>query len=213
MPGTARATPQQEQQAAERVVQRVYYEGVPYEAARSVTAVGAERLVAMLFDPAERRYAANVVVTLGIAAHPGAFEAIETAAGAGASGEVDRSTYRLLDAVPFAMGHLARVDRRAFDWLAARAATRAADPGWSHGPFRGQALADQQRRRAIAGLALSGRPEAAAILASIETGPGIAARSVAADLELAATVAAARELRDRIAAVGADAALAADRAR
>jgi hypothetical protein len=192
LPWRAGATPADEARAAEALVRRTYYEGLPVDAARAITPAGAERLAALLADPAERANAAKIALALGIAARPGAFEALERAADAGASGELDRAAYRLLDAVPIAMGWLARSDDRAFAWLVARAATRGADPGWSHGPFAGQRLADQQRRRAIAGLALSGRAEVPALLDRIEHGGAQARSTAAADPELAGAIDSAR---------------------
>jgi len=203
----AGAEPADEVRAAELLVRKTYYEGMPFEAARALTPIGAARLIEMLADPAERSHAANIVVALGIASPPGAYEAIAAAAEVSTSGEVDRPTYRLLDAIPFAMGHLARSDQRAFAWLRSRAEARGVDPGWSHGPFRGQRLADQQRRRAIAGLGLSGRPEVPALLDAIAADGASARRSVAPDPELGSAVESARDVQQRIATEGADAAL------
>lgn len=188
----AEADPADEARMAEALVRKTYYEGMPADAARAITPAGAARLVELLADPAERAHGANIVTALGIAAQPGAYEAIAAAAEVTASGEVDRRLYRLLDAVPLAMGYLARSDDRAFAWLVARAGSRSAAPAWSHGPFEGQRLADQQRRRAIAGLALSARDGVPALLEAIE-GEGAHARSsVAPDPELAGAIASAR---------------------
>jgi len=206
----AGADPADEARAAEELVRKTYFEGLPYEEARAIGPAGAARLVELLADPDAGSHAANVVLALGIAAQPGAFEAIAQTAEVATSGEVDRPTYRLLDAVPIAMGHLARSDARAFEWLRERALARGGDPGWSHGPFRGQRLADQQRRRAIAGLGLSARPEVPALLESIAAGDTSARRSAAAsevDPELGAAIAQALDLQQRIAADGADATL------
>ena len=175
--------------AAARLVRQTYYEGLPVDAAAAIGPVGAARLVEMLHDPAERVHGANIAIALGVAAQPGAYEALAGAVDAGASGEIDRPLFRLLDTIPLAMGYLARRDDRALAWLVGRAGSRGADPGWSHGPFRGQALADQERRRAIAGLGLSGRSGAIAALDAIaaERANG------AGDPELGAAVASARD--------------------
>jgi hypothetical protein len=183
------ASPDDEADAAAHLVRQTYYEGLPIDAARAIGPVGAARLVEMLHDPAERAHAANIAIALGVAAQPGAYEALAGALDAGASGEVDRPLFRLLDTVPLAMGYLARRDDRALAWLEERASSRGADPGWSHGPFRGQALVDQERRRAIAGLGLSGRSEAIAVLDAIAA----AGAEAAGDPELGAAVASARD--------------------
>jgi hypothetical protein len=204
--GSASADAGGDAAAAAALVREIHYEGLPYERARAITPAGAARLAELLNDPAERAHAANAVLALGIAAQPGAFEAIAGAAEHGSSGGVDRATYRLRTAIPIAMGHLARSDDRALAWLVARAETRGADPGWWSGPFAGQRLADQLRRRAIDGLALSGRPEAAALLQRIALEGG--RRAAGGDPELAAQIETASAVHARIAAHGADAVLA-----
>jgi hypothetical protein len=204
----AAADPAAEAQAAERLVRQTYYEGLPYEDARAVTGAGAARLAAMLLDPAERAHAANIVLALGIAARPGAYEVLVDVAARGSSGEVDRTEARLRTALPIAMGHLARSDDRAYAWLVARVDDTSGDPGWSSGSLVGPRLAAQLRRRAIAGLALSGRPEADAILQQLAQPSQRRRVAAPADPELAAIVATARDVHARIARDGADAALA-----
>jgi hypothetical protein len=200
------ADPAEEARAAESLVRQTYYEGLPYQDARAITDAGAAQLAAMLHDPAERAHAINIVLALGIAARPGAFEAIAGVAESGSSGEVDRAEYQLRTAIPVAMGHLARSDDRAFAWLVARVDDGSAEPGWSSGTRAGPRLAEQLRRRAIAGLALSGRPDADAILQRLASDTG--RRRGAADPELAAMVETARDVHARIVRDGADAALA-----
>lgn len=204
----AAADPAADADAAERLVRQTYYEGLPYEAASAITDAGAARLAAMLADPAERAHAANIAVALGIAARPGAYEALARATESGSSGEVDRTEARLRTSLPIAMGHLARSDDRAYAWLVARVDDTRDDPGWSSGSRAGPRLAAQLRRRAIMGLALSGRSDADAILQRLAQPSGQRRAAAAADPELTAIVETARDVHARIARDGADAALA-----
>lgn len=206
--GAAAADPVAEAQAAERLVRQTYYEGLPFEDARAVTDAGAVRLAAMLLDPAERAHATNIVLALGIAARPGAYEALADVAERGSSGEVDRAESQLRTSLPIAMGHLARSDERAYAWLVARVDDTSDDPGWSSGSLAGSRLAAQLRRHAIAGLALSGRPDADAILQRLVQPGGQRRAAADADPELAAMVETARDVHARIVRDGADAALA-----
>lgn len=182
---------------AEALVRRVYYEGVPYGAARSVDDAGAARLAAMLLDPGEREWWPNIALVLGIAGRSGAYEALCGASEAGGSGELDRPAYKLQTAIPLAMGHLARSDPRALAWLAARAREPASDPGWSFRSQRGAELGAQLRGLALVGLGLSGRPEARPLLEALAADPS----------ELGAGADEALRLHARIAAEGPDAVL------
>jgi hypothetical protein len=203
----ASADPAAEAQAAADLVRQTYFEGLPYEDARAITDAGADRLAAMLLDPAEQTHAPNIVLALGIAARPGAYEAIAGATERGSSGAVDRAEFQLRTAIPIAMGHLARSDDRAYTWLVARVDDTSDDPGWSSGSLAGPRLAAQLRRRAIAGLALSGRPDAGVILQRLAQDGG-RGRAGSSDPELAAIVETARGVHARIARDGADVALA-----
>ena len=189
------------------LARRVYYEGVPYAVARALGDADAAQLTRMLRDPAEREWWPNVVVMLGIAGRPGAFEALVAVAEAGSSGELDRPAYKLQMSIPIAMGHLARSDPRALAWLEERAREGGGDPGWSCRSMRGERLAEQLRGLAVMGLGLSGRPEARSALEAI-AGEGRAARGVAGS-PLAEQVEEALRLHARIAALGPDAVLAA----
>lgn len=194
---------------AEALARRVYYEGVPYAAARALSDADAARLAAMLVDPREREWWPNIVVMLGIAGREGAYPALAAAASAGSSGEVDRPAYKLQTAIPLAMGHLARSDPRALAWLEDRVRNGGGEPGFSFRAMRAERLADQLRRLAVMGLGLSGRPEARPLLEAI-AGEGRAARGVAGS-PLASQADEALRLLARIAAEGPDAVLAAGR--
>lgn len=202
-----------EARAADVLVGKTYFEGLPFADARQIGEAGANHLIALLDDPAQRARWPNAVLVLGMAARPGAYEALAAAAERGSSGAVDRIEYRVRTTIPIAMGHLARSDPRAFKWLAARARDRAGDAGWSYGPFDGPRLADQLRRRAVDGLGLSGRSEALPVLSAIGAEMSAARISAAPDPELAGAIEQARALHARIVSEGADAVLASGGAR
>jgi len=197
------AEPNEEIAAAENLVRRTYYEGLPYAEARAVAPAAAARWVAMLGDPRERAHAATIAEALGIAAPPGAFEALVAADAAGASGEIDLAAYKLRRAIPLAMGHLARSDDRALVWLIAAAEREGEDPGWYFRDRSGPRLGEEQRLRAVAGLGLAGRPAAAAALHRLSARHGPSGVSDHARDALA--------LNEGIAVRGADAVLGAPR--
>ncbi len=193
--------------AAEDLVRRVYYEGLPYAAVRAVGPAGAARWLEMLADPVEQAHAATLAEAIGIAAPPGAYEALAAAHAAGASGEIDHAEYRLRRAIPFAMGHLARTDDRALAWLIAAAESEPRDPGWSFRGRGGVRQGEEQHLRAVTGLGLSGRPAAAAVLRQLADLAGPAAAADPGGVP--GHAADALSLNDRIATRGADAVLAA----
>lgn len=163
--------------AAEELVRADYFEGIPYEQARAVSAAGAARLVEMLADPAETPHHAKIAVTLGISAHPGAYEALADYAARAPQGPVGPHTFEARLAIPVAMGHLAREDDRALAFLqqAATIDPRTAEPPWSYARFTGARLAAMLRARAILGLGMSARPEARETLRRLEASAAAAA--------------------------------------
>lgn len=167
--------------AAEALVRADYFEGVPYERARAISAAGAARLEEMLADPAETAHHAKIAIALGISAHPGAYEALADYAAREPQGRVDHAVFEARLAIPVAMGHLAREDDRALAFLQQAAALdpRAAAPAWSYGHFRGAGLAAMIRARAVLGLGMSGRPEARETLRRIEARAVAAGRAAA----------------------------------
>jgi hypothetical protein len=148
--------------AAEALVRARFFEGLPREEAERIGPEGAARLIEMLADPAERRSHSNIVLALGYCAQPGAFEAIRDWADAPREGEIDRDTFRTWQVLPFALGHLARSDRRALQRLEARLAAPA--PVWHFRHHRGARLHRLARRSVLTSLAESGLPEAGALL-------------------------------------------------
>jgi hypothetical protein len=166
-------------EAAENLVRSRYYEGLPYDRARELTAVGTSRLIEMLRDPAEAEHHAQIVMALGIGGEADAYEALEAFASHPPTGEVESHVYAAHASIALAMGHLAQRDDRALAFLAAAAryVDRAA-PEWSYRHLSGATLAAQLRRDAITGLAISGRPEAIPLVREFETS---SARRAAAD--------------------------------
>jgi hypothetical protein len=174
------------------VVRAQYVEGLPYAEARKLKPAGVERLIEMLQDPGEAAHHSNIVMALGISEAPPAYPASlefqdrevegevngtrygsargrHRARGDGGR-EVDSAEYDARRAIPLAMGHLARTDSRAFEFLldAAHAQGPESAPLWTYRHLREERLAGILRRAAITGVAMSGRPEAKAALRDLE---------------------------------------------
>ncbi len=148
---------------AEAMARALYFEGVPYDDARSITAAGAARLVEMLDDPAEAQHHATVIEVLALSGRTGAYEAIARYAAAEPEGEIGASSYRSRLAIPLAMGHLARQDNRALAHLTA-AVARDGLPPWHYRHLDAASVGSLLRELSISGLGLSGRPEAVSTL-------------------------------------------------
>jgi HEAT repeat protein len=146
----------------EDLVRSVYFEGLPEEQALRVGPAGAQRLIEMLQDPEESPAHANILMTLGICGQPGAYAAIDEWASRSREGEIDRDTFRAWQMLPYALGQVARHDRRALVRLEATLDEEA--PTWTFRHHRGARLHHQARRAAATALALSGLPEAGEIL-------------------------------------------------
>jgi hypothetical protein len=183
--------------SAEALVRAVWFEGLPYEEARALTPAGVRRLAEMLGDPGEAEHHVNIVVALGMSESPLAYPALEKLWLREPRGEVDRNEYRARNALPFALGHLARADRRALALLE-RELARSAAPAWSYQHLGGERLRGQIERGTLTGLGESGLPEAEVLL---ERAAQRAERSQ--DRELGEHVARARSLRERVAREGA----------
>ncbi|MFP8881091.1 MAG: hypothetical protein VCE43_17390 [Myxococcota bacterium] len=151
---------------AEQLVRETWYEGLPLDRAAQIDAAGAARLVSMLEDPDERAHHANILMALGVCVQPSAYEAIAAWAAQPRAGEVDRATFRAWQTLPQALGRLARHDGRALTLLAAQ--LDAGPLAWHFRHHRGERLADLTRRAAATGLAISGLPEADALLERAE---------------------------------------------
>jgi hypothetical protein len=154
---------------AEKLVRAQYVEGLPYAEARNLALAGIERLAEMLADPAEAEHHENIVMALGISGAPEAYPALVEFQDKEVEGEVDAAVYRARRAVPLAMGHLARTDPRALQFLLEAAPRQGPEsaPRWRYLYLREQRLAGILRRAAITGVAMSGQPEAVAALRAL----------------------------------------------
>lgn len=181
---------------SEQLVQTQWFEGLPEDQAARIGPEGAARLMEMLADPAEGEHHANILVALGLCAQPGVFEAIAGWADRPRVGEIDRRTFRAWQALPYALGHLARHDPRALERLESRLLTDPS-PTWRFRHHRGARLARQSRRAAASALALTGLP--AARQALDRAGTDVSDADLEAHLESMRAVHAQRALeRERV---------------
>lgn len=154
----------------EALVRASYFEGMPEAAAARIGPAGAERLVEMLGDSEERQNHAQILLALGLCGSPDAMTAIldwkvgldaaasTQFAAAPPSVEIDRDRFKAWQALPYALGHLARFDDRAVAEL--EILTDAEAPQWTFRHYTSAHLHDLARRGAATSLALTGLPEA-----------------------------------------------------
>ena len=146
-------------EATEELVTRVYYEGLPFEAAGALPPEATAHLAEILEDPELARHHSNAILALGMSGHPGSYEAL-IAYPLVLEGEVSRQTYRKLVALQTAMGHLGRQDERAVTWLVERLVDPDPDPPFSFRALRGPRLARELLARAAAAASLTGSARA-----------------------------------------------------
>jgi hypothetical protein len=146
----------------ENLVRGIHFEGLPEEMALRVGPAGAERLIEMLNDPGEGRSHANTLKVLGLCGDPDAYQAIVDWASRPLEGEIDRDTFRAWQMLPYALGHVAKHDRRALARLEAQLDEDA--PTWTFRHHRGARLHRQSRRAAATALGMTGLPEAGEVL-------------------------------------------------
>ncbi len=154
---------EQELDPAEAMLE-VFFEGVPYERAVELDDEAIAALIAVIEDPTRTPHHANALVAIGMNGSPDAFAAIAAYADQGTSGELDRPAFRALRSVPYAMGHLARTDRRALRWLIRAVDNRNGEALRRFRHMNAQRVTRLLRRAAMTGLALSGQPRAAQVL-------------------------------------------------
>lgn len=210
-PLSALAQPE-EVEAAREFVRLHYFEGLPYAQARELTPAGVEVLIEMLEDPAEAEFHANIVMALGIRGGPQVYPALVRFHQRPLAGEVDGATYRAHRVLPLAMGHLARSDPRAFQFLvkAVRAEASVSAPGWRYRHLAGERLEGVLRRAAITGVAMSSRPEAAGVLRELEQRARVDPQATD---ELRVHIRESQELEDRVLREGPDRAFGGDSSR
>jgi hypothetical protein len=167
----AAAASDPEPSRADRLAAAIYFEGVPFEEASDLSDRDVARLIELLDDPSEIRQHPNILAALGMSGSPAAYDAIAAYALRGSSGELDRLEFRAQRSIAYGMGHLARVDGRALDWLIRAATGIGAAPQRSFRQLDPQRFARLMREGAIDGLALSGRPRAARAIAELAAAP------------------------------------------
>jgi hypothetical protein len=163
-----------ESSPADRLASAVYFEGLAFEEVGDLSDADVARLIELLQDPAEIRKHPNALVALGMSGSPVAFDAIADYALRGSSGEIDRLEFRAQRSIAAGMGHLARVDGRALAWLVRAATDASAAPQRSFRQMDAERIARLMQKGAITGLALSGQPSAARVIAQIIAVPSAA---------------------------------------
>ncbi|MCH2169517.1 hypothetical protein MK489_01935 [Myxococcota bacterium] len=191
-------------ESAELLIRATYYEGIPFDRARALSAEECDHLTELLEADLPRHHE-NILIALGMAGHPGAYETL-AAYGKGWTGELTRAQYQALMARMVGMGHLARRDSRALAWLLDAAAGAGPAPTVRFRVMAGERFERQRRARAVAALSLSGSDEAEVFLQGLLEGNARRSQSSTApsSASLEAAIAQLRTLRKQ----GPDAALA-----
>ncbi|MEM7411088.1 MAG: hypothetical protein AAF430_12700 [Myxococcota bacterium] len=135
--------------SAEWLVRTPFYEGFPAEAVAALRPDDTAQLTALLDDPDELETHAAALEVLGMAGHPGAYEAISAYAAQLGPGELEPAAFRACLAVPIALGHLAAEDPRALRDLSKMARQPAVEAHYRH-------LARPALERLIAEMAIAG---------------------------------------------------------
>jgi len=146
----------------EALVRAHYFEGMPREEALRIGPAGARRLIEMLVDPGEHSSHGQIMLALGLSGSPEAMDAIQAWIEIPRVGEVDRHMFRAWQVLPYALGHLARSDRRALAQL--DVLMKDGPPNWTFRQHRGPRLGRMTRDAAVTSLAETGMPEAGRIL-------------------------------------------------
>jgi HEAT repeat protein len=170
------AGPSQEQEPPMDVrefVRQIYVEGVPYEEASRFDSSAVPVLLQMLEDPAEEEYWANIAVTLGIIGDESAVEPLIAFIEKPVEG-ISRTQYTAKTSALMSLGYLVNKsgNERALNYLIGsldpevweKRGRMAASPFHATPEERNRDLS----KYAVLGLALSGRPEAAAALRSLQ---------------------------------------------
>ena len=155
-------------------VRQVFIHGVPYEEASRYDSSVVLRLLEMLNDPAEEAHWPNIVVVLGMIGDERAVDPLISFIEADLSGEVSSQRYRAKTAALMALGYLINKtgNRKALAYLtqSIRPQTWEARDVVGIAPFQAD-VAERNTdfsKHAILGLALSGHPEAAPALRSLQ---------------------------------------------
>ncbi|MCP4419298.1 MAG: hypothetical protein GY805_22010 [Chloroflexi bacterium] len=160
--------------AVEDFVRQAFIRGVPYETASGYGATDVPILLEMLNDPVEEAYWANIVVVLNIIGGEEVVEPLISFIDEGVDGELTYSHYIAKTSALMSLGYLINRtgNEQALNYL-----TETANPEvWVErevtdiGPFQAT-VAESNRdlsKHALLGLALSGNPEAAEAMRSLQ---------------------------------------------
>jgi hypothetical protein len=159
----------------EQFVQATHIHGVPYDEARAYGPKVVPQLLQMLEDPRQEPHWANIVVTLCIIADERAVDPVLAFIARDAKdGSVSRAEYGAKSSAVMALGYIVNRtgNKKCLDYLRASVRSGAwAERGVKWGAPEGASAAARDvslSKKAILGLALSGRPEAAATLRELE---------------------------------------------
>lgn len=183
-------------------VRQVYFEGYPVTDRDPLGPTAVERLGEMLRDPADEPYWANIVLALGASENSDAYRQLADFAANRPEGEASSPVYQARVSLPVALGNLAHRHPSALGLLEEMARDAGLEPGWSFQSLEGASLAGALRRSAITGLAVSGRPEAAAVLADLASRAAAESAESAELDELLQHLAFAQTLHSRAASQG-----------
>ena len=153
-------------------VRQTFMHGVPYEQARALPPGASTTLIAMLADPAQEPYLANIVVTLGIVADPAGVDPLIGVIQNG-TGRLSREQYAAKTGAIMALGYLVNGadDNRALQYLQQGATADGWDGrkiGWTSPYTESPAERSEQLAKvSILGLALTGKPAAADTLRQV----------------------------------------------
>jgi hypothetical protein len=188
-------------------VRQVFIHGVPYQEASRYDASVVPTLLGMLNDPAEEAYWPNVVVVLGMIGDERAVEPLIAFIEAGVQGSLSREHYAAKTSALMALGYLINKtgNQRALNYLKDSVApeTWAARGVAGTAPFQASTTERDRdfSKHAILGLALSGRPEAAQALRSLQQ-PAATETQRAFQAQVSDLVSEALEEHQRIATQG-----------
>jgi hypothetical protein len=166
-------------------VRQVFIRGVPYEeTSNNFDATDVPVLLAMLNDPAEEAYWANIVIVLNIIGDEDVVEPLIAFIDAGSGGELSYEHYIAKTSALMSMGYL--VNRTGSEQALAYLIESANPAVWEEreaddiGPFQATVAESIQdlSKHAILGLALSGTAESAEALRSFQAGEGIGVEGV-----------------------------------
>jgi hypothetical protein len=159
-------------------VRQVFIHGVPYEEATRYSTESVPALLAMLGNPAEQEHWPNIVVVLGMIGDERAVEPLLSFIKAGDQARLSRVHYTAKTSALMALGYLINKtgNVRALNYLveSVKPETWAARSATGIAPFQANTAERDTdfSKHAILGLALSGRPEAAQTLRSLQQPAG-----------------------------------------